>query len=647
MLARNSVSARLRLLGELRLEVAEHVQLRVVGVGDVEVVVVVAAPEERLAAGDVLDVVGVARRGSRSTSYSASPKSSPTGPTTRTSVKKLAASEKCTAEPPSMRSRSPNGVRTASKAIDPTTTRLMGADSLDRRCEDPSPWPPSLLAFASSVAWGAADFLGGLKSRRLPLLNVLRRLAGAPACVLIGAFVAIRGEGAAGRRLRACSRRSRAWPAWSGWPPSTAASRSATWAWSRRSRPAAAVVPVVVGIATGRPARRRSSRPGSRWRWSASCSPRARRSAGAAARGPRAARAWRWSRRSASASSSSAMDRASDARRRLGDARSTASPASRCCWPRSACCARRWRATRADLPVLASRRHARHRRERAVRGRRDGGPGEPRVRARLALSAHDRGAGGGRAGRAPAPRSRRSASCWRSRGRGADRRRLSASAPRLPSVAMSLPWAEPFAAALALRHEPGLVLLESMPGFGELGRRSFLAARPAEVATDGLRAPRRGSATAGGPAGSRMTWARDRARCPSLARDDLGLPPLALGRYEAWLEFDHARRRGRPSAATATRAHLVRALARAPAHAPRRLHHAGRRRGRARCRAPTTSAPCARAIDYIRAGDVFQVNLSQRLATDWERRPVRALRAPAARRARRRSWRSSGSAART
>src|SRR4051794_9731167 len=60
----------------------------------------------------------------RRTSYSASPKSSPTGPTTRTSQKKLAASEKWTAEPPSMRSRSPNGVLTASKAIDPTTTRL-------------------------------------------------------------------------------------------------------------------------------------------------------------------------------------------------------------------------------------------------------------------------------------------------------------------------------------------------------------------------------------------------------------------------------------------------------------------------------------------------------------------------------------------
>ena len=56
-----------------------------------------------------------------STPYSASPKSSPTGPTTRTSVKNEAASEKCTAEPPSIRSRSPNGVLTASKAMDPTT----------------------------------------------------------------------------------------------------------------------------------------------------------------------------------------------------------------------------------------------------------------------------------------------------------------------------------------------------------------------------------------------------------------------------------------------------------------------------------------------------------------------------------------------
>ena len=135
---------------------------------------------------------------------------------------------------------------------------------------------------------------------------------------------------------------------------------------------------------------------------------------------------------------------------------------------------------------------------------------------------------------------------------------------------MSLPWAEPFAAALALRDEPGLVLLESMPGFGALGRRSYLAARPAEVATDGIadaRAPRRG--LVGGLALVRPR-ARDRA-LPVAAADDLGLPPLALGRYEAWLEFDHdaphradpRRRRRRAPAARAARAPQ-----RAAAHAP-------------------------------------------------------------------------------
>jgi len=53
------------------------------------------------------------------------------------------------------------------------------------------------LAFLSSVSWGASDFLGGLKSRSLPLLNVLvgSQLTG---LLLAGAFVAARGEAAPG-----------------------------------------------------------------------------------------------------------------------------------------------------------------------------------------------------------------------------------------------------------------------------------------------------------------------------------------------------------------------------------------------------------------------------------------------------------------
>ena len=64
-----------------------------------------------------------------STACSSGPKSSPTGPTTWTSSKNDAAREKWTAEPPSMRSRLPNGVVTASKAIDPTTVTDMGAEA--------------------------------------------------------------------------------------------------------------------------------------------------------------------------------------------------------------------------------------------------------------------------------------------------------------------------------------------------------------------------------------------------------------------------------------------------------------------------------------------------------------------------------------
>src|SRR5919199_6599240 len=58
------------------------------------------------------------------TANSSSPKSSPTGPTTRVSAKKLEASAKCTAEPPSSRSRLPACVSTASNAMEPTTVTL-------------------------------------------------------------------------------------------------------------------------------------------------------------------------------------------------------------------------------------------------------------------------------------------------------------------------------------------------------------------------------------------------------------------------------------------------------------------------------------------------------------------------------------------
>jgi para-aminobenzoate synthetase component 1 len=183
-------------------------------------------------------------------------------------------------------------------------------------------------------------------------------------------------------------------------------------------------------------------------------------------------------------------------------------------------------------------------------------------------------------------------------------------------------WVEPFAAALALRDEPGLVLLESLPGFGRLGRRSFLAARPAEVATGGLNALDGLGASPGRWAGwLSYDLGREVESMPSLARDDLGLPPLALGRFESWIEFDHDRRQVAVLGGGPAR-HLERALAQAAtAGAPKLGSHRPVAAWESSLPRPRYEDAVRRAIDYIRAGDVFQVNLSQRLEAGWEGDP--------------------------
>src|SRR3954452_16091371 len=79
----------------------------------------------------------------RRTAMSSSPKSSPTGPTTRTSSKNDAARPKWVAAPPSIRSREPNGVLTASKAKDPTTVTLIGGVKVHGRPVHAAPTGPA------------------------------------------------------------------------------------------------------------------------------------------------------------------------------------------------------------------------------------------------------------------------------------------------------------------------------------------------------------------------------------------------------------------------------------------------------------------------------------------------------------------------
>src|SRR3954454_694489 len=85
----------------------------------------------------------------RRAAYSSSPKSSPTGPTTRVSARNEDASEKCTAEPPSRRSRLPDSVSTASKAMQPTTVSDMRRE---RVVGEPSRQPPSPDRFGMAAS---------------------------------------------------------------------------------------------------------------------------------------------------------------------------------------------------------------------------------------------------------------------------------------------------------------------------------------------------------------------------------------------------------------------------------------------------------------------------------------------------------------
>ena len=159
----------------------------------------------------------------------------------------------------------------------------------------------------------------------------------------------------------------------------------------------AAIIPVVVGIASGdRPAGApvRGARAGAR-----------RRRAGVARGGLRRDRTrcgFACCARSASGSSSSAWTTPAMPTS-AGRCSATASPASPCCSPRSWCCAR-LEARRADAPVLATVGTL----DITANGLFAIASTEGLVslvsRARLALSAHDRGAGRRRAGRAPAPR---------------------------------------------------------------------------------------------------------------------------------------------------------------------------------------------------------------------------------------------------
>ncbi len=240
-------------------------------------------------------------------------------------------------------------------------------------------------------------------------------------------------------------------------------------------------------------------------------------------------------------------------------------------------------------------------------------------------------------------------------------------APGPPLVEELLPAPAPWDVCLQLAHLPGLLFLDSALDHPDLGRYSFLAADPfswlrarkRRVSLNGhVRdadpfailaeelAQHRAEPVAGLPpfqGGAAGLFGYDLChhleRLPRPALDEFAVPDLAVGFYDWVIGFDHAQGRAwifstglperspaRRQRRAAARLREVRALLRQPARAlpdrPPTAPIVVPARARALPDFPALASSfsrdeylraVARAIDYVQAGDCFQVNLAQRL----------------------------------
>lgn len=194
--------------------------------------------------------------------------------------------------------------------------------------------------------------------------------------------------------------------------------------------------------------------------------------------------------------------------------------------------------------------------------------------------------------------------------------------------ALRLPWRDPVTAFAPFAGTEGAVLLHSAAP-GAQGRWSFLCVEPAEVVIDpaapfaALDALTARLPAVSGPTpfpGGIAGWlsyeaGRHLEDLPAPRPDDLGAPEAAFGLYDVVAAFDHAARRlmvtalpGAEAKAEALAARLGTTPPPPPADATARV--------RAEQTPARAAAAIRAAIDYIRAGDIFQANITQRFLAD-------------------------------
>lgn len=241
-----------------------------------------------------------------------------------------------------------------------------------------------------------------------------------------------------------------------------------------------------------------------------------------------------------------------------------------------------------------------------------------------------------------------------------------------PLAVELVPAPDPWAVARRLAHLPHLLFLDSAEPHADRGRYSYVSADPTDLAVwsvteevNPLAAGRRNDRPVERPAGVELPpfmggWAgvfgyglgRAFDRQPPPSRNEFVFPDLALGSYDWVVSFDHLQVRAWlvstgviepdpfPHERLRRAEHRLKQALHALRAAPKSWGYAPRPRALpAAALAPQYPLPgfpgvtsnfsregyieaVARAVEYVHAGDCFQVNLSQRLLAPLREHPL-------------------------